>query len=316
MQLVKAPKPVVEYALLDPDQPVRVVTDAEFDWPDGKPRPSGNNNMGNFIWQEVRCYRRNYPYTIGEQAVETASGWNPKAFFNAQIMSQAGTNITARFVTLMETAANWTYSADANTLNGGGGTWDKSSNVEWTANYLAIKKSIFAAMKQVILNTNGMIPWKDWILIVSPGLAEAMAETGEIHDYLARQEQSYKVLEGENPDVAENWGLPRKLYGLKVVVEDAVQVKEPPNSTGTAATTNRVWCKSDHSAVICTRIGGINGNYGSPTASTFQRYFYKYDLAVEAFHEPKDKLYNSNVVDQFKEIISSPRAGCLITNTM
>lgn len=317
VQLVNAPEPQVAYAVLDPDQPVRVVTDQEFAWPDGQPRPRPQNNTGNFVWNLVTVNRRNYGYMVGEQALSTAKGWNPKAFFNAQILNQAMTNVTQRFITLAETVANWgSNTADANTLNGGAGTWDKGSNDPASPNFLAIKKSTLTALKAVVLATNGMVKQNDLILVISPGLAEAAANTSEIHSYLEKQERAIKVLEGEEPNINASWGLPSKLYGFKLVIEDAVRVTERPNAAGTPASTNRVFVKSDKSAVICSRPGGLDGNYGSPSFSTFQRYFWKYEMAVESFQEAKDKLYECHVVDQFVEVLAAQRAGFLITNCL
>lgn len=316
-QLINAPKPLVLYAVLDPDQPARVPNSDMFRWAPGNYRPRGTNNMGNFVWNEVLCERFNYGYTTDYQSVDSASGWNPRAFFNAIILQQAMTNVTQRFVTMMENTANWSgNTSDANTLNNGAGTWDQASNDPASPKYLAIQKSVLAAARNIQLATNGMITLSDMMLIVSPGLAMAMADTPEIHSYLEKQERSIRVLEGAEPNMAAEWGLPQPFCGLKVVIEDGVIVKELPNALGTPATANRTWIKADTSAVIVTRIGGINGNYGSPSASTIQRYFYKYEMAVEAFDEPKHKLYESHVVDQFKEILAAPRSGWLITSTL
>lgn len=318
VQLIRAPKPVVVYAELDPDQPVRVVTDQEFAWEDGDPRPRGNNNMGNFKWTEVRVFRRNYGYTVGHQAIEAAEGWNPKAFFNATILSQAMTNMTQRFITLMENTANWgSNTAAANTLNGGFGFWGAASNDPASAHYLAIKKSILAAVEDIVLATNGMVTMEDLKLVISPGLALAMSETSEIHTYLEKQARSIEVIEGSMlPLGNDQWGLPPTLYGLPVVIENAVIVKERKNVAGTPATANRTFVKSDNSAVIVSRVGGLEGLYGAPSFSTLQRYYFLYDMAIEAFDNPKDKLFESNVVDQFKEVLAANRAGYLITNTL
>src|SRR5687767_13297745 len=62
-QIIKAPKPIVYYAFLDPDQAVRVVTGDEFDWPDGQYRPQPQANLGDFKWEEVRVERKNFGYT-------------------------------------------------------------------------------------------------------------------------------------------------------------------------------------------------------------------------------------------------------------
>src|SRR5688572_4407882 len=74
VQLVKAPKPVVLYAFLDPDAPVRVVSDAEFDWPWDQKRPQPQANIGNWKWEEVRVYRRSYGWMAGQQTLSNAKG--------------------------------------------------------------------------------------------------------------------------------------------------------------------------------------------------------------------------------------------------
>lgn len=327
VQMINCPTPVVYYWILDYDQPVRVPNQDYFRWPPGNYRPRGSNNTGAFQGVEVRTNRFDYPYQVDYQAIqasEAGNGPNFKAFFNAIILSQAMTNATWRFVSLMETAGTWTANqatntADANTLNGGAGKWNEGSSDPASPHYLAIQKSILEAVKRIQLGTNGSMILSDLKLIVSPGLAMAMADTSEIHDYMAKQERSIKVLEGSEPDMVNSWGLPSRFCGLEVIVEDAVLVKEVPNTPSnvvTFATTNRTWIKSDTSAVICSRVGGIDGEYGTPNASTFQRYFYKYEMAVEAFDEPKHKLYESHVVDQFVEVCPAPRSGFLVTTTM
>src|SRR6516162_9335554 len=57
--------PIVLYGVLDPDAPIRVVTDQEYAWEDGDDAPEGAGMLINFIWTEVRMFRRAYPYRIG-----------------------------------------------------------------------------------------------------------------------------------------------------------------------------------------------------------------------------------------------------------
>jgi len=315
VQLVNAPKPIVLYATLDPDQPARVPNADYFKWPPGNLAPSSWNNTGNFIWTQVEVERYAVPYTVDYQAVEAADGWNPKAFFSASSVQQAMTIQTQRLVALVTTVANWsTFTGDANTLNGGFGTWNLASDVPGSPNFLAIKKTLLQVKQNIALNTNGMVGLDDLILVIGPDLAASMAETSEIHHYLARQERSLAVLKGEDPDVTTEYGLPNPLYGFKVVVEDGVQVTQLPDSSGTPATTNRSFIFPSTMAVVCSRPGGLNGSYGSPSYSTLQRYFYKYDMSVETFDRPRHKLFETRVVDQFKEVLAAARSGYLVTN--
>jgi hypothetical protein len=316
VELVRAPKPVALYAFLDPDAPTRVVSSEEFDWPDGQPRPKPQATLGNFKWEEVRMFRKDFGYTIGEQAVETAEGWNPKAFFNAIILSLAMTEATFRVTTLLETTSAWgANTASANTLNGGAGTWDGASDDEASVKFLAIKKSLNAAVRKVLLATNGAVQRSDLRLQISPDLADIISETAELHHYLSQSPHALAQVKGDAPNVNAPWSIPETLYGLPVVVEDASRVKVRPAADGTAATleTEKVFIRDKKKALILSRIGGLDGNYGSPSFSTVQRHYYKYEMAIESKHDTDNKLYESHVVDQFKEVLVAPQSGFLIT---
>lgn len=317
-QLVTAPTPVVRYAFLDPDEPTRVVTDAEYDWPYGQPRPKPQANLGNFKWEEVRVFRRDYGYTLPEEVVNTGGlGWNPKAFHNAIVLTKAMTNATQRAITLLENTSNWgANTAAANTLNGGAGDWRGASDDETSVKFLAIKKSINAAVRKILLATNSSVTKEDLVLVMSPELADIVSETAEFHHYLANSPHALAQVKGDAPNVNAPWNLPERLYGVKVVVEDATRVNIRPAAAGTVATleTEKVFIKSKTSAVIVSRPGGIDGQYGSPSFSTLQRYVHKYDMAVEAQADSWNKLYESHVVDAFKEVLAAPQSGFLITS--
>jgi hypothetical protein len=322
VQLVKCDLPIVAFAVLDPDLPVRVPNIDYFRWAPGTYRPAMWNNTGSFIWITVEMERYSPGFTVDYQAIDTARGWNPQAFFNASLLSQAMCLMTQRFANLANNTANWITNqttgtgnfADANVLNNGAGTWDQASSDPSSPHFNAIKKSILQAIINIQLGTNGQMMVQDMKLVLGPLLAAAIANTSEISNQLARQEKVQKTLEGIDPSISVNYGIPNPLYGLEVVIEDSPIVTELPNTTSTPATSNRNFIWPATNAMICSRIGGIDGNYGSPTATTLQRYFYKYDMAVEAFDRPLHKLFESYVVDQYKEVLAAPRSGYLVTS--
>lgn len=319
VQIVLAPKPTVLYAVLDPDAPVRMVTDQEYNWAPGQPRPKPQGNIGNFQWVEVRVNRRDYGYTVDEQLVETAEGWNPRAFFNAIILSLAMTNLSKRVTDLMETSANWgANTASASTLNGGAGSWEGASNDESSAKFLAIKKSLNKAVRNIMLATNGLVQRKDLKLVIAPDTASMMGETAEIHTYLEKSPFAMAQVRGDEPGDNTQYQMPDAVYGIPVVVEDASRVNVRYSADGTAAVldTEKVFIKDKTKAHLVSRVGGLDGQYGAPSFSTLQRYYYKYEMAVESFHETKDKLYESHVVDQYKEVLAAPQSGHQITGVM
>jgi hypothetical protein len=321
-QNLRTPKVIGLYAVLDRDQPARVKTDQEFAWEDGDPRPSGNNNMGTFQWREFKVERRDYPYTVGEQAIEQAEGWNPKAFFNASVLQQAMTNRTNRIVTLLQTAANWptASTATAKVLNGSSGTgaWALGSNDPTNSGFLNIKKSILEVCRRINLATNAVVEPKDLVLVISPGMAIAISETSEYHTYLEKSRFALGQLHGDVPNQNEQWGIGTRLYGVECVVEDCVSVSTRPSTLNSGDVTGgggtRAYVMADASPVIISRKGGIDGNYGSPSYSTLQCYFYKYELAIEAFDDVRNKRVEGHVVEQYKEILAAPAAGFLITS--
>lgn len=312
-------KPVCLYAFLDPDEPIRVVTEQEYRWPFGQPRPASDQNLGNFKWEEVRMERSWFGYQMDELIDTNADNWNPKAFFNAIQATKAMTTATWRCIQLLETAANWgANTASAASLSGVSGRWDLASDDENSPHFLAIKKTVDAARVRVNLATNGISQPNDQMLIISPELAQAMANTAEIHKYLAGSPFALAQVKGDAPNQNQIWGLPETLYGMKVIVEDASRVSVRQNAAGTVATllTEKAYIKSKTSAVICSRIGGLDGQAGSPSFSTLQRYYYKWDMAVEARKDEWNKLVEAGVVDCFKEVLAAPQSGYLITNVM
>jgi len=312
-------QPVCLYAFLDPDEPIRVVTEQEYRWPFGQVRPASDQGVGNFKWEEVRMERSWFGYKIDESIDKNADGWNPKAFFNAIYASKAMTAATYRCVTLLETAANWgNNTASAATLSGGPGRWDLASNDESSPHFLAIKKTIDAARVRIVLATNGSVQPNEMRLVISPESAQAMANTSEVHAYLAQSPYALAQVKGNEENQNALWGLPQQIYGMELVVEDAARVNVRQNAAGTAATlfTEKTFVKSKTSAVICSRIGGLDGQAGSPSFSTLQRYYYKWDMAVEANPDAWNQLIEAGVVDCFKEVLAAPQSGFLITGIM
>jgi hypothetical protein len=309
-------KPVCLFTTIDPDEPVRVVTDQEFAWEDGEDAPEGANQEFNFILTEVRMFRRAYPYRLGEQANDTANLFKPMPLKRTMATSKAMTNKTARVWTLLDNAANWgANTADANVLNGGRGKWSQASATEGSPFYLAIKRSLLAGVQAINLATNSVVQPEDLKLVISPPLAMAAANSGEITDYLKGGTFAKMQQEGKERGKNNQYGFPDYYGGVEVVVEDACRVSERANtSVGTAATTNRNYIKDGTKACLMSRDGGLEGVEGSPNFSTLQVYYYKWELAVEEWFDAPNKVHRGRVIDQFKEVLASSRSGFLITN--
>ncbi len=320
-QLVKSTRkggdgwPVCLFTTIDPDAPTRLVTDQEFAFEDGDDAPEGAGMMVNFVTTEVRMFRRAYPYRIGEQAASVTDLFPVLPVYRQIALMEAMTNKTARVWSLLDNPVNWgSNTADANVLNGGKGKWSQASATEGSPFYLAIKRSLTNAILQINLATNSVVQPEDLRLVISPILAEACGNSGEMTDYLKSSPFAKAAQEGKEDGRNGRWGMPATYQGVDIIVEDASRVSERPNALGTAATGNRGYIKGSSNAVLLSRQGGLDGVEGAPTFSTLQIYYYKYEMAVEERFDEWNKRHDGRVLDQFKEVLAANRAGYCITN--
>lgn len=321
-QLIEAPGTTGLYYVIDRDTPARIVNDAEWAlWVDGGERPVTNENNLQYAMANFTTTRRNYATMLGNQAIDMNSrGWKIKEHHVGALAQQEVTNRTNRVVSMIEAASNWNANtADANALNGGAGTWANASDDQSSANYNAILKSLQEAMRRIVLATRGRVQRKDMLLLISPGLAMAMGNSAEIHSYLRHGPYSYPRLDDDDKEFTDYWGVPPMLYGLEVVIEDCVRVTDRPTPGGGVlgtASANAVFVKSDTSAAIVSRVGGLDGLYGTPSFSTVQLFWYEYMAAVYSFADARNQRLELHLTSQFEEILVAPESGFLITNTI
>lgn len=316
VQNVPVTKDVGYYLKLDIDQPARLVNEADFAWEDGADAPMGEDNLGAFQYFEYRTKRRAYAFTLGQKAIQQAD-WSILASQAGIVAQQAMTNRTDRVATLLTTTSNWgNNTADANTLNSGAGSWATATDDPNTASYCAIKKSLMKAVQNVILATNGMVQWSDLRLIVGPDLAVNMANTPEIQNYVKNTPYALAQLRGDAPNQNGVYGLPSALYGLQIVVEDAVKVTVRPSkpsviTSATGAGRQFIWPAK--SAAIVSQKGGLQGQYGVPSFSTVSLYMFE-EMTVESKADPDHRRTIGRVVEDFIELVTAAPAGYLITN--
>ena len=328
-QLVLTPKPIGIYYKINRDDAARLVSDERDIWHDGARRPFSDEDSLRHDTVEFAVTRRNFVAILGWKTIENADIKVLVGHTN-KIRNKAQISRTQRLISLGETASNWEgHAATASSLNGGAGFWDQSTSEEGSPNRLAIKKTLDEVARQIHLDTNGVVgdfgedgDQNGLMMLLSPGAALRISQSDEIHSYIRESVYALPQLQGGKRGQNAIWGLPEYLYGWKVIVENAVRVSEQPNTSGNSASTvggasaSRRFVKSDDSAICCTRVGGLDGQYGAPSFSTFQLYYEGKEMQLETFDEPKDRLTEVHAVIEDKATLPAPTSGYLIQDIL
>ena len=164
------------YNVIDPDESARVVNEQDFIWSDGNDRPVGNQNTSQHQFNLYSCKRYNDTATLGFLSVQQAS-WDILAQHSRSLAAKA---MSLRTMLALDTLTNASWGSNTGSATSlGGGFWSAGSS---TAPY--IMKTLFAAAQTIQQATNSAVALTDMILLIGPGLAAAMAESAEVHDYV------------------------------------------------------------------------------------------------------------------------------------
>ncbi len=301
VQKVEAPATTFYYFELDPDQSVRIRNGPLNVWADGADRPQRRDNQFGFRTVQNTVVRYDHASSMGNIALSLCDkNWNAKQVYMQGLASQAMTLKTATLWQGVSTGtgsstggwlgldnvSSWLSSnvGDVNTLNGNAGPWSGASSDQADASFMAIRKSLYEAATRIFLATNGTIKWSDLRLVVSPNQAKAMGNTGEIRDFYKYGPYAKEAIEtAMSPNFNEEYGLPPKLYGIEVCVEDSMIITDPPLANATTS------------------------------FSTVQEYWYEYQLKMQQFSDPINEVTNFHATDQYTFVLSASRAGFLIT---
>lgn len=325
VQYVGTKKPIFEWVKLELDEWVRVQTDEEFAFEDGDERPRGDFYKLRFTTAQGKCYRRDYPSTLGYRAIANTDLWKPQPAHLTMNVSKAMTNRTSRTQKLLQTTSNWpaTNVADVNVLNGGRGKWPLGSDDPSSPNYLAIYRSLIEAARRIHLLTNGRVRLKELVVVVSPALAIAMAQSAEMLQYVRETPQALNILKEGFSDAEEMWTLPDRYKGFRFCVEDAPIVDSNPTDAPTAwtgeaalASPGRHYIWNDATPVLVSRPGKLDGDYGAPSFSTVQLYHYDGLLRVKAFDDAENERVKMHVEEDIGYVMAAGLAGYCLTNAM
>lgn len=277
---------------------------AEFVWADGNDRPVNNDGTELFNYEDYRTQRYDFGYKLGRKAEEQAD-WEVGKTHQRIKAQQAMTGRTVKTHGVLAAAGSWdaAHIKDVTTISGNTGTWDASTSARQD-----IKRSLNYAAEQILKSTLGVVKKKDLRLVLNPTSAHRISETQEIVDHIKGSPEAYSQVKGGDGKWSA-WGLPDRLYGYDIVIEDAVKV----TSRRGATTATRGFVMGDAIAYMLARPGGLVAPAGDgPNFSTICLFVYE-EMTVEEFDDEKNRRLEGHVVDDFTPVQTASVSGFKFT---
>jgi len=312
VQIQTSQKPAGYYLVMTSEQAARVInTDLrEFMWAPGNEAPDGNWNLESFEFQPFECKRYAYPFRMDMETARNAS-WDIVAQHARYAAQQAMTARTVAVLNVVTNSSNWPAShvLSVPTISGNSSTkWDGA-----TVSNQVIRNSITYAAELILNDTLGVVRPSDLRLVISSGLARVMAKTQELVDYIKSSPFALAQIRGELEGRNTIYGLPDRLYGIEVIVEDTKRV----TTFKGAASTTKTGALADNVALLVSRPGALTAPSGSISFSTVTLFAREgWEMRVETKEDAWHQLVYGRVVDYFDVKLTAPAAGVLFTNVI
>lgn len=292
------------YLLMTLEEAARILQSdgRNFLWPDGAEAPLGYNGSESFEYKEYRTIRRALPVTFGKLTVDQAS-WDIVAQHARIKAAQCMTLRTQMAITALTTAGNYAadHTVDVSAIAGNSGRWDQSTTARND-----IKRSITHACEKILDSTLGALNLNDLQLVINSALAAKLAVTQEITDYIKGSPAALDQVRG---DLGQNsmYGLPDKLYGVPLVVEDT---RKLTSKKGATRAVSQVLAVS--TPFIAARPGELEGVADAPNFSTCVG-FVKEEMTVETLNDVNNRRVTGRITDDYVYKMVAPASGFLFT---
>lgn len=305
VKMVPVKKGAGYYLKITAEEAARVINAnlSDFVWHDGQEAPAGHDNLESFEYVKFATQRYTFPFTIGHKAVEQAD-WDVLAVHAGIAAQKAMTARTLKILDVMTAAANWgTSTGTATSL--GGGKWNASGATD-----KFIRKTFNKVAEEILKNTLGVVERSDLACVINPNVARKMAETEELRDYLKQSPFALAEVRQDVESQNGQWGLPDSLWGVKIVVEDAVRVTTKKGEPKVVD-----YCMPAATAVFLARPGVLLGIEGIPEFSTVQVFLYE-EHNVESMIDVNNRRTLGRVTDDYDTAIVAPASGFLVTEAV
>lgn len=307
VKTMKVPKDQGYYLTLNGDTPYRVVSVNDFLWEDAADAPGGRQDRQAFGFLPYRTARYCFPFNLGRKSTEQAE-WPVLAEHAAMVAAKAMTVRTLLNTTLATTAANWSGTGFTNT-GAALGTWSTSSETD-----LFIQKTLNAALIVIEQASGGIVTDEEALqLTFNPTTARNISVSPEYRNYIKGSPDALSALTDQrNPN--RKYGLAPFLYGLRLVVENAIVVTTPKSGnvpTPPSQTRSYVW-PAAHAVISSKPQGIVAPDEQTLDFSTFCMRFYE-EMTTEQKSDPDNRREVGRVVEDYTCVLQAPQTGYDIT---
>ncbi len=307
-QIIRATKPQGLYAVWASKQAARV-DPQKFEWADGAAAPNGNFNTETWVDESFRTRRYAIPFTLGQKAVDYAD-WPLLAAYGAIRAQQAMTLRSMMAVSCLE-SVDWNSVGHLYNITGTGpGSGQANASTDWGTGSVdtpVIKKALNKGAIKINVDTMAVVQPNKLKLLINPRTAAAMANTAEIHGYIKQSEFAQAEILGDVANVNSAWGLPSRLYGLEIQIEDAVLNTLPKGND------NLQYILPDNEAFLVSRVGALEGVMNGPSYSTIVGFFLE-EMTVESRVDSNERRTEGRVIDDFQYVCPNLVSGAHFTN--
>ncbi|MBC7078604.1 MAG: hypothetical protein H5T92_09925 [Synergistales bacterium] len=280
---------------------------SDFVWPDGQDAPIGLEQTESFTFKTYQAVRRVFNAAIGDLTRDNAE-WD---IINQNASIKARQAMTARTQMAVNKIFDTTLYPSSHLIDVNA-TFGAKWNAATTSN-MVIRKSLNTAVQRIIDDTLGAVSAKDLMLVMSDNVAKAISESAEFADYLKGSPDALGALRYQYKDeevAPKNFGLPKRLYGLEVVVDDTRKVTTKKGQTKSISPV----LPANMAAVIA-RPGALVVPYSPVTFSTCTFYMFQ-EMVVENIYDQINKRTLCRVIENYDCVLTAPAAGVVLTNVV
>jgi hypothetical protein len=317
------------YLQLNTESAARV-TDALINsatWHDGQDAPTGEWEREAFEFRQYATQRYAFPFRIGYRAADQAD-WKIVASHAAMAAQRAMTSRASRVIDVLQAPGAFpvgnditcvaTQSPEGQTpslfLNAG----DSGDLNQGTSKGPALKRALNWAARKVLQNTLGVVKKEDLSIVINPNVADALSRSKELHTYLKESPAALAQVRGDADSLNGEYGLPDKIYGYKIIIEDTVKVTQKKR-TGRNQVIDPLNVPTEEGFILgdnllmLARPGQLEALEGGQSFSTCHIFAYE-EMTVEQRDDPDNRRIAGRVVEDYDVQIVAPVTGFIFRN--